>query len=169
MMRMLYRGGLQVFADNTIAFESVLPTKLPHETSFIPECEGKAFKVLSPLEHRPPYGPHYKFILMDRNHKELLRSHAKWERGNRDWPLIKTPGYVKKYLYDAKLILGRYPHSSVLVVRFDDILEDPLREAWRVAEFLNKPMDIDRMVSCVHKRSPECLPHLEEWNFEEEK
>lgn len=168
MMRMLYRGGLQVVCENKTAFEDVRTVQKSIPIELMLECDNKAIKILDPLRHRPPYEPHYRFILMTRDPKELLRSHAKWEKGNRDWPVLKTPREVKKDLYDTKLLIDRYPHSEVLVVRFEDILIAPMTVSLAVASFLKKEMNIVAMASCVHKRSPECLPHLAEWDFEEE-
>jgi hypothetical protein len=84
MMRMLYRGGLQVVAENKASFEHPDVMKLPADSSILEECEGKAVKILDPLVYRPPYGPHYRFILMTRDPKEMMRSHAKFLTGNPD-------------------------------------------------------------------------------------
>jgi hypothetical protein len=168
MMRMLYRGGVQVVAENKTSFEDVRTVQKNIPMELMLECDNKAVKILSPLSYRPPYGPHYKFILMNRDPLQLLRSHAKWERGDRDWPLLKTIREVKKDLYDTKVVLDRYPHSSVLVVRFEDILKAPAVEAHRVTDFLGIAMDIDNMTNCVMARSPECLPYMAEFDFEEE-
>jgi hypothetical protein len=166
MMRMLYRGGIQVIAENKTSFEDVrtVQRNIPLELF----CDNMAIKVLDPIQFRPPMGPHYKFILMDRDPRELIRSHAKWETGNRDYPSKTKPRSVKKRLYDTKLLLDRYPHSSVLVVRFEDILENPKWEGYRVSKFLDMDLDIAKMIGCVHKRSPECLPEMAEFDFEEE-
>jgi hypothetical protein len=169
MMRMLYRGGLQVIAENKTSFEDVRTVNKNIPVEFMLECDNKAVKILDPIQFRPPMGPRYKFILMDRDPRELIRSHAKWETGNRDYPTKTTRRSVKKRLYDTKLLLDRYPHSEVLVVRFEGILEAPAREAHRVANFLGIAMDIDEMTDCVMARGPECLPHMAEFDFEEEK
>jgi hypothetical protein len=168
MMRMLYRGGLQVIAENKTSFEDVRTVQKSIPIEFMLECDNRAVKILDPIQFRPPMGPRYKFILMNRDPKELIRSHAKWETGNRDYPSKTKPRSVKKRLYDTKLLLNRYPHSEVLVVRFEDILRAPLNQAMRVVNFLELVLDIRNMVNCVHKRSPECLPNMAEFDFEEE-
>lgn len=170
MMRMLYRGGVDVVANQGKAsFEDDRWVKFPIDKEDIKVAEGKAIKILHPLLYRPPYGPKYKFIFMVRDPKEMMRSQAKFMTGNPDTPVKQTPRDTKRYLFEAKRVLKGYPGSELLMVNFEDVLCDPIRESWRVAQFLGEIMDIDKMASCVMKREPKCLPYLAEWDFEEER
>jgi len=168
MMKMLYKGGVEVVADTRVAFEDIRPTYLPEDSSFLDECDNKAIKVLDPLRCRLPYGPHYKFILMKRDPKEVARSQAKFLYGNRNAKTNKSAREIKKAWYDTLLLLNRYPDSEVLVVRFEDLLMTPASESDRIRTFLGVPMDIYKMSECVLKRGPECLPQLAEFGFKDE-
>lgn len=168
MMRMLYRGGMNVVCDNLTSFEDHRVTELPDNMRWLPECEGKAVKVLHPLRYRLPHGPEYKFIFMTRDPREILRSQAKFLTGMRDKNTNRTPRETKQYMWEAYEFLKRYPKSSIIKVAFEDVLSNPVAESQRIVCELDLDLNVDNMASAVFKRDPECAPTMLEFDFKEE-
>ena len=56
-MRMLCAGGMPVTTDNRDSFEDERVMRLPGDTRWLRECEGRALKVLDPYRAKGTYIP----------------------------------------------------------------------------------------------------------------
>lgn len=182
MMRMLEAGGIEPYYDNSkplyfddygqefINYNLILretdKVRLLREnkTEWLDECRGKAIKILNPLKVTIPRTYAYKFIYMDRATKHMIKSQRKFlkRKGQR---VFEDPNVFQKAM-DAKAaiikMLGGYYGSDLMVVRFESVLRSPKSTAIRVAEFLDEPLDIDRMIEVVVDRPAHCLPDMME-------
>jgi hypothetical protein len=172
MMQMLHAGGMPVFTDLEKAgnsYETEAVTGLPEEAGFLADCYGKAVKLLDPLRWRPPRGHPYRFIWMDRDFRQTARSQAKFLRllaglpsSPRDIKAIRR-SLEKERPVTLSMLRDRtrnYARSDLLVVRFEDVLKDPLGQAVRVSEFLGGGLHVGAMAECVVSRDARCLRGL---------
>lgn len=182
MMRMLEAGGVELYYDQSKPLyfddygtqyinysiilretEKVLLLK-GTDSAWLEECRGKAVKILNPLKYTIPKTYPYKFIYMDRGIKHMVNSQRKFfKRDGKKF--IEDPNVVQKIMdAKAKIIrtFGRYPGSSLMVSRFENVLDRPKAEASRVKRFLGLDLDIGKMVSVVVKRPARCMPDMME-------
>jgi hypothetical protein len=75
----------------------------------------------------------------------------------------KAKSDIRKRTQRNIKIMSRNTGGKFLRFKFEEILEDPLATAERIAAFLERDMDTQRMASVVVKRPPGCLPNLAEF------
>jgi hypothetical protein len=141
----------------------------------ISALQGGAVKVLDPHINRPPVGPVYRWIWLDRNPVEQAKSMAKcWEAAFVDAPsnlppmpelgpdqIAELAEAFKRDRPRANGVMLKYtqPHG-ILKLRFEDILADPAWAAYSMDKFCGGRLNDVKMVAAVHPRGPECLPYL---------
>ena len=140
MMEMLQAGGMELLADDHRPpdarnprgyFESRVVKRLRHEPEGIAAAEGRAVKVLCyDLRLLPPTYT-YRVLFMLRDPEAVAASLAAL-RGGAVERLTAPPA-----------------PDGALVVPYDDMLADPLKQARRVARFLGLPLDIPAMAATV--------------------
>lgn len=176
MMHMLHAGGMEVYADNMDSFETIKNMELPKYDAFLYDCRGKAVKILDPLYFKPPGGKHnYRFIWMWRNPADIVKSQYKFFKHLQpNTPPLTLQSMVRlsnkadtDYL-NSKALLASYKNSKMLVVSFAEALEDPLKTADIVAEFLDKDFDTYKMAAVVADRGPECCEGFLEYKLAED-
>jgi hypothetical protein len=164
MMRMLRSGGMEVFAEMEQSCETNLIFTLPDNDAWLTHCTGKALKLLDPHKNQPSPAFSYRFIWMDRDPKQQALSQLKLlrELGGMDFGSRKNMLAMKRAnIADRpKALSAIKPHGPVMTVRFEDLLRDPLAEAYRVREFVGRDLDCMAMMQQVVPRSPRCLPHM---------
>ena len=157
MMKMLHVGGMGYFGDNEKSYETDLNLKLPDNHEFLNDCYGKAVKLLDPHKWPVPKQYNVKWVWMYRNTKEQARSQLK---------LVEAMGFrttrkdlrsmekqlVKDEATCKKLLAG----EDVLRVRFEDLINQPIIESQRIADFTELLLDLDKMVSVVIPRETKC-------------
>lgn len=162
MMQMLEAGGMQVVTDNIrkadddnprgyYEFEKV--KKIEEDSSWLKDCQGKAFKIVSELLYRLPEDKEYKVIFMRREMKEVLASQrVMLQRSGREGSQVKDEemaGKFRKHLRDVESWLGRQPNIDVLYVKYNDVIQEPLRHAESVNRFLGGWLDEEKMAQAV--------------------
>lgn len=163
MMRMLHRGGMEVFADNHAGYEHGLlngPTVISvHQHHFA----GKAAKVLDPHHHTWPRELDARVIWLDRDTREQAKSQVKFLRmiggftiPGQSWRAMakSLPGERAKSMDIFERL-----HVPVLELRFEDVLANPVASAMRVNDFVGG-LSISAMAECVIPRSPKCAPDV---------
>jgi hypothetical protein len=172
MMQMLAAGGMpaltdgerQADADNPRGyFEWERIKLLPREPDCIAEAEGKVVKVISQLLFALPAGREYRVIFMQRPLSEVVASQAE---------MIRRRGTIGAALPPAALVAGLTAHLNQVNawlkdkahisfhrVEHQDVVQEPLRAAESIQQFLNCPLDVVAMsqqidTSLYRQRSP---------------
>jgi hypothetical protein len=162
---MLHKGGMEVYAENFYSYETGEIFQLPSQTGWLDKAEGKAIKILEPLDFYPPKDRQYRFIVMRRDYKEQARSQVKLLKAT-------TPGFaanresvfsladsLKRDMPKLIKMLESYPHSSVTVLAFENLIRFPHLQAERIARFCGG-LDVQAMADQVLKRDVKCLPYF---------
>jgi len=162
MMQMLESGGLDVVTDNIRAadvdnprgyyeFEQVKSIK--QDASWLPNRRGKAVKMVSQLLYDLPASERYRIIFMERDLDETLLSQERMLRRIRQniAPREELKRSSALHLRRLHAWLRRQRNMEVLRVSYNELLQDPAREAGRVSEFLDGTLSVERMVRAVDR------------------
>lgn len=159
-MAMLHAGGLSVYADNLVAFETEDIKRLPWDATWLAAAEGKAVKFLDPLHWCPPSDADMKLILTTRDSRQQAKSMAKL-LGMRLSRAARRE-LAADIARDTALTIRRFRRQyDTLIVRFEDLVGDPHVTASRIAGFFGlDPGNVPAMEGLVIPRGPRCLPGL---------
>ncbi|GAB4567629.1 MAG: hypothetical protein Fur0017_08910 [Anaerolineales bacterium] len=159
MMKMLEAGGLSALTDNIrtadddnlqgyYEFERVKAMK-DGDTDWVGEAQGKVIKVISALLEHLPSAYQYKIIFMEREMMEILASQRKMleRRGKPGDPAEdgKFAELYGKHLEKVKTWLAGQTNMSVLYVRYNEMVSQPMEYATKVSGFLGLPMNVKAM------------------------
>jgi hypothetical protein len=163
MMRMLDSGGMEVVVDNIrkpdqdnpagyYEFEKVKKTK--DDSTYLDSIYGKVVKMVSMLLYSLPSDKPYKVIFMKRDMTEILisqkimleRKRAKDAKSDEE-----MAGCFIKHLNEIEKWLGEQTNINVLYVNYNDIVENPVKNAQLVNEFLECNLNIEKMAEAVDK------------------
>lgn len=162
MMRMLNSTNIPVLTDEKRTpdqdnlkgyYEDERAKTLHRDNSWIAEAEDKAVKVISyQLPHLPP-GHSYKIIFMQRKIEEILASQHKMMQ-RRGEPQDEVPDEVmaeifNKHLGEIKDWLEEQDNIETKFISYNKTIEDPETTAEQIAEFLDKDLDIEKMMHVV--------------------
>jgi len=164
-MKMLEAGGVPLVTDglrtadedNPNGYyedERVKDLHKSEDKTWLREARGKGIKIISYLLKSLPSDSNYKVIFLYRNPQEILKSQATMLARRGEASETSDQGaleLMKKDLDDARFFLRR-PHFEVLELHYKEVLEHPGEHAKRIAEFLDEPLDVERMASVVDKR-----------------
>ena len=159
MMSVLQAGGVTLLQDGLRApdahnprgyFEYQPVRHLARDNSWLEAQRGRAVKIIYRLlYHLPPQLP-ARILFMERNLDEVVESQRRMlgqAEDGRDWRKI-----FSKELQDVQAWLRRQPQLQVLRVNFAELLRRPLPQSQRVAAFLDRPLDPDKMAKVVEPR-----------------
>ncbi len=160
MMQMLESGGVEVVTDRLRAadtdnprgyFEFEKVKKIKQDASWLPAARGKAFKMISQLLYDLPATERYRVIFMERDLDEMLLSQEKMlERlGRKGADREKIRSSYAVHLERLSGWLVEQAHLSVLYVNYNELLEQPEREAERVSAFLGGRAQFEEMAKAV--------------------
>ena len=165
MMQMLHAGGMPLLiddqrpadADNPNGYWEYEPVKrLEQDSTWMPQAEGKAVKVVSALLQYLPQHHTYKIVFMYRPIQEVLASQAVMlqrhgARGDtaNDQTLAAVFG---QHLDRTERWLAMQQHMTVLPVNYHETLADPVATATRVAHFIALPLAVEEMARAVEPR-----------------
>ncbi len=160
MMQMLQSAGVEVLTDHVRAADVDNPRgyweleavkTIKKDASWLPTARGKAFKMVSLLLYDLPAGERYRVIFMERDMDELLLSQERMlSRSNR--PAPPRDALKRSYTLHLEKLhewLRRQPHIEVLRVSYNELVENPQREAQRVSQFLDGAPDARSMAEAV--------------------
>jgi hypothetical protein len=162
-MKMLEAGGMEVVTDGARTadednpkgyFEDdrVLDLAKVEDKSWLRNARGRAVKIISYLLRHLPSDNNYKVLFMRRDISEVLASQAKMltrrgeEQGATDESMRE---FFETDLWKANYHIKRSKHIDAMDVHYRRVLEDPLGNAERIAEFLGHDLDIEAMTSIV--------------------
>ncbi len=162
MMAMLESGGVPPLTDNVrqadvdnpkgyYEFERV--KKLPDDTDWLPEAEGKAVKVLAELIKHLPSDREYKVIFMMRDLPEIITSQKKMMRRRGEDP-DKVPdselmSLYRSYLRNLKSIVNSSPNMKALYVSYNELMTDPSGVLGELEGFLGGWLDMGAMKDAI--------------------
>lgn len=162
MMKMLQAGGIEVLIDNRRRADADNPKgyfeyeevkTLAQEHGWLAQARGKAIKIISALlEHLPP-DYDYKIVFMRRSLNEilasqrqmLLRRGEKWDEAG-DVSLAKL---FASHLAHIEAWLGQQPNIEVLYISYNEVLQVPVDQVGRIADFLGVGLDAQGMHAAI--------------------
>jgi hypothetical protein len=164
MMQMLAAGGVPILSDGVrtpddsnpegyFEYEPVKALDEGGDTAWVAEARGKAVKVVAPLLRHLPETSDYRVIFMQRQLDEVIASQdtmlarAGESAGTLD-PTTLAAQY-DAHLNKVRLVLNGRPCFVTLDVAHRDVVGDPASAARRVADFLERDLDVDRMTAAV--------------------
>ncbi len=161
MMRMLEAGGVSILTDGEREadidnprgyYELEKVKQVKTDASWLPQAQGKAFKMVSMLLLDLPAGYRYKILFMKRRLEEILASEQKMlERlgKTRDVDDATMAAMFTKHLSHVKGWLDEQPHMEWLEMDFNAMLTDPKPWLDRLPTFLEHELDLARMAQVV--------------------
>jgi hypothetical protein len=160
VMQMLDAGGYPCLGNG--------PAYEPEEVSYRRDMKALlrkecAIKILDP--HRTPWTPvaGYGAIWLHRDFKQQAKSQAKFVRivsglhvSGQAWRSIAS-SLRSEESQCLKILCG----SPLLKLEFAQLLEHPTESAVSLAEFTGRNLDVEKMASCVFRRSADCQRGLD--------
>jgi ElaB/YqjD/DUF883 family membrane-anchored ribosome-binding protein len=160
VMQMLVAGGHPILCDDVrradednprgyLEFEKV--KSLERDQSWLAEADGKAVKIVSLLLMKLPPGREYRVIFLRRDLDEVLRSQEEMLR-RRGQPPGPSAAAMKRHFerhlqtVDEWLKRQKIP---VLNCGYAQIVEEARAQSEAMARFLERDLDVDRMVQAV--------------------
>jgi len=162
MMRFLDAGGLTALTDGRREADSDNPRgyyeldralKIKDDASWLPEAEGKAFKMVSMLLYHLPLDRPYKIIFMRRNLDEVLASQARMlenmGKGQNQPSDEKMKALFSSHLEEIERHIAGQPMLDTLHCDFKTVVDQPADTARRVAEHLGLDLDQQKMAGII--------------------
>lgn len=163
VMQMLAAGGMATVGRGP-AYEDDRAGERPIDAAWMVSLAGSAVKVLDPHVTRPPIGPSYRVIWMERNEREQAKSQAKFLRMMAGVELGRheVRAFAASYRRNMPEVdaLFRAISAKVLRLRFEQVLANPERAALQIVGHLGTALDIRAMTAAVINRMPQCRPDL---------
>jgi hypothetical protein len=161
-MKMLEAGGLPVVTDGLRSADEDNPkgyyederVKDLHQAAdkaWLRDARGKVVKIISFLLKSLPADNNYQVLLMHRNLREIVASQNKMlvRRGeSNDTSDERAVQLLEEQVRDARFFLRR-PQFDVLELSYGEMLQGARSQARRIAEFLGRPLDLEKMAQVV--------------------
>lgn len=170
VMQMLAAGGLHVHADERASMETTLIQSPEGWAHLLAQPRPAAVKALDPF-WPPPGATGLRILWLDRSPREQAKSMAKLlgslggvrvdraERRRLEKDLARSRRKVVNHLRKHHEP-PRFKGSTLLELRFEELLEYPRNVSQRIADWLDLGLDPAAMAEVVRPRSPACLPDL---------
>jgi hypothetical protein len=162
MMKMLEAGGVPLLTDNVRTADEDNPKgyyefervkKIDHDRAWLEDAQGKAIKIISELLIRLPQDYRYKVIFMRRNMDEVLASQRQMlvRRGEPADAVSddKIALLFSKHLKRVEVWTKEQPNVDVLYVSYNEVVQNPRRQAELVNQFLGGGLNVESMVAAV--------------------
>jgi Sulfotransferase family len=164
MMHMLAAGGVPILTDGVRApdasnpngyfeLEAVKGLVNDADASWLAQARGRAVKIVAPLLRHLPDRYNYRVILMKRDLGEVIASqNVMLARAAEQTDAMATDRL--KAVYETQLLgveelLAHRACFESLMVRYRDVVTNPLGQARRVSAFLERDLALDRMAAVV--------------------
>jgi hypothetical protein len=161
-MKMLEAGGLAVVTDGLRAPDEDNPkgyyederVKDLHQAAdktWLRDARGKVVKIISFLLKSLPAENNYQVVFMHRNLREIVASQNKMlvRRGEgNETPDERAVQLLEEQVRDARFFLRR-PQFQVLELNYGEMLRGARPPAQRLADFLGRSLDVERMAQVV--------------------
>jgi hypothetical protein len=171
MMQMLESGGIEVVTDEVRSADEDNPRgyyelekvkSVRADASWLPGVRGQAMKMVSQLLYDLPPSERYRVIFMERDLEEVLTSQEKMLQrlGRPAAPRAEMTRSYQLHLERLHQWLAQQPNIELLRVSYNDLIEQPERQANRVCAFLGGKANAAGMARTVdrslyrNRRSP---------------
>jgi hypothetical protein len=169
MMQMLAAGGMPLLTDGIrtadednprgyFEFEPVKRTR--SDTSWLPQAEGRAVKIIYALLRDLPATHEYRVVLMRRDLDETIASQRRMlSRTNRTGATIPDEmlrTHFAKELADAGAWLKTQPHFRTLEIEHHNCLANPAEVAAEVNAFLGSNLNERAMAAAADRNLYRC-------------
>ena len=156
MMSALHAGGMVLQVDSIREpdmnnpkgyFEFERVKKLPvGDTEWLKSAEGKGVKIISALLVYLPDAYNYRIIFMNRNIDEILKSQKRMlaRSGTNKGDAVSDEDmrhYFQAHLEDVQSLMDEREWLKVIHVSYNEVLQNPVGEFQRVAQFLEGKVD----------------------------
>lgn len=155
-MQMLNAGGYPCLGTYP-AFEHI---QFP-DINFASE-KGKAIKLVDTNNNFPPTGDYY-VLRLRRDADQQAKSYVKFARLACGIPATKQhiPGFKKSAKEDYQKIDNWGKRQlGFKIINFEDIIKRPLQTAKEIQQFIDYPLDVQKMADIIVKRSTNCYDGL---------
>jgi hypothetical protein len=164
LMQMLEKGGMPIVTDKIRTadednpkgyheFEKIKEIDKTQDKSWLKQYRGQVIKTISFLLQDLPRDLNYKVIFMRRNIEEVLKSQNKMlERSGAPGTIVSDDKMRGNYEFHLKKVyyqLEHIPNFEALYVDYPAVVENPLREAKRINEFLGGNLNVEGMAGAV--------------------
>ncbi|HVI11155.1 MAG TPA: sulfotransferase domain-containing protein [Candidatus Binatia bacterium] len=162
MMQMISAGGMPVLTDGQRSADANNPRgyyelesvkSLARNPEVISQAEGKVVKVISSLLTFLPVQHEYRVVFMRRPLEEVMKSQDRMMgRLGKDIPAAANESVAaafEKHLKQIDQWMSQQPNIGVLYVDYASVLDDAQREAARIKDFLEYPLDVPSMLRQV--------------------
>jgi hypothetical protein len=164
MMQMLEAGGIPIVSDlirkpdednprGYYEFEKVKEIK--ENSSWLDDCFGKAFKMVSVLLYDLPKDRKYKVIFMKRNLEEMIASqNVMLERQGIKDDRISDEDMVKKSEKHLRKIANWVTNQrniDIIYINYNETIQNPHENAKCVNRFLGNRLNVDNMANVVER------------------
>jgi hypothetical protein len=133
-------------------FEKV--KKIKEDASWIENCYGKVFKMVSALLYYLPNDKRYKVIFMRRKMEEMLVSQKLMlQRQGKKGDNVSDEKMSKKlhnHLRKVEEWLAKQNNIDVIYIHYNEVIKNPYENAERVNQFINGRLDVDKMAGSVN-------------------
>jgi len=164
LMKMLVAGGLPVLTDNIrtsdtdnpggyFEHERVKDLENEQDKSWLRDARGKSIKVISHLLPSLPEDNYYRVILMRRDLDEIIASQNIMLSNRAEENPVedqKAKDLFSRHLIDTKVLARRKPNFELLELHYREVLEDPLRCAQEISDYLGAGLDTEAMARMVN-------------------
>jgi hypothetical protein len=162
MMQMIAAGGIEPMTDHEreadednprgyLEFERV--KKIKDDSSWVPDANGKAVKMIHALLEHLPDEQNYRVVFMRRHLDEILASQTKMlDRQGKTG--ANLPPEVLKKVFQTQLdktldMLNSKENFTVHELWYHEVVSDPQTQAQAVDQFVGGGLDIEQMVCAV--------------------
>jgi len=163
VMKMLEAGGIPPLIDhvrvadddNPRGYYEYEPVKALRggDTSWLKNARGKVVKIIAMLLMYLPDSYRYRVIFVRREMSEILGSQRKMliNRGeNPDKTSEESMALIyEKHLLQVDQWIRDHPNVKKIDVNYNQIIQNPQQEIMRIVQFLEKPLDIDKMLGVI--------------------
>src|SRR5262245_23791404 len=165
-MKMLEAGGVPIVTDGIrtadesnpkgyYEFERVKELDKNGDTAWLGDARGKAVKIISFLLTYLPDAYDYQIVFMNRDVDEVLASQnkmltARGEAGGTADDAQMREAYGK-HLEKVGRFLRNRACFTTLQVAYRDVIDDPMREARRINEFLGGRLNVEQMAAVADR------------------
>lgn len=166
-MKMLEAGGLPLLTDGArpaddsnpdgyFEFEPVKQLDKGGDLAWLGRARGKGVKVISWLVTWLPENYDYRVIFMQRNLDEVIASQNAMLLQRGEPRGIEDPDSMRqiygRHLDQVRRFLEDRSCFSTFTLDYAEVVERPSVEAKRLAEFLHRGLDVERMAAAVDPR-----------------
>jgi hypothetical protein len=163
MMRMLEAGGLPVVVDDVRErdidnpngyYELEAVKQIRDDPSWLASARGAVVKIIYLLLRDLPSDYEYRVVFMRRDLREVMASQAAMmvRRGTVSASPARPEEMIplfEAHLREVDEWLREHENFSVLNVRYDDVVREPLAAAGRLDDFLGGGLDLRKMAAAV--------------------